>query len=57
VAKTGKPHTIVEDLILPAAMDMTGGILGERQKNYTMSSSNNFGGQDVLVSVLMEQKP
>ena len=36
VAKTGKPHTIVEDLILPAAADMVGAMLGEKaKKNYT----------------------
>ena len=29
VARTGKPHTIVEDLILPAAVDMAGTILEE----------------------------
>ena len=34
VARTGKPHTIVEDLILPAAVDMAGQCWGERQKNY-----------------------
>ena len=28
VASTGKPHTIVEDLILPAAADMAGTMLG-----------------------------
>ena len=28
VARTGKPHTIVEDLILPAAADMAGTMLG-----------------------------
>ena len=32
VAKTGKPHTIVEDLILPAAADMVGAMLGEKAK-------------------------
>ena len=30
VARTGKPHTIVEDLILPAAAEMTGTMLGEK---------------------------
>jgi hypothetical protein len=36
VARTGKPHTIVEDCILPAAADMDGTMLGEKaQKNYT----------------------
>jgi hypothetical protein len=36
VARTGKPHTIVEDLILPAAADMAGTMLGEKaNKNYT----------------------
>ena len=36
VARTGKPHTSVEDIILPAAVDMTGTLLGEKApKNYT----------------------
>jgi hypothetical protein len=36
VARTGKPHTIVEDLILLAAADMAGTMLGEKaQKNNT----------------------
>jgi hypothetical protein len=36
VARTGKPHTIVEDVILPATADMAGTILGEKaQKHYT----------------------
>ena len=41
VARTGKPHTIVEDLILPAAVDMAGTMLGEKVKNriQTMPSS------------------
>ena len=41
VAKTGKPHTIVEDLILPAVM--AGTMLGENanKKRQTMPSSNN----------------
>jgi hypothetical protein len=43
VARTGKTHTIVEDLILPAAVDMAGTLLGEKVKKtiQTMSSSNN----------------
>ena len=43
VARTGKPHTIVEDLILPAAMDMAGTMLGEKAQKtiQTMPSSNN----------------
>jgi hypothetical protein len=42
-SKTGKPHTIVEDLILPAAADMAGTMLGEKAKKtiQTMPSSNN----------------
>jgi hypothetical protein len=32
VARTGKPHTIVVDLILPAAADNAG---GKGPKNYT----------------------
>ena len=36
VARTGKPQTIVEDLIIPAATDMAGKMLGEKAKeNYT----------------------
>jgi hypothetical protein len=36
VARTGKPHTIVEDLIFPASVDMAGTMLGENaQKNDT----------------------
>ena len=99
VASTGKPHTIVEDLILPAAWIWLGRtMLGEKANEtiQTMPSSNNtvsrhisdmagdvlkqlllriqasefyalqlaestdvvdFGGQEVLVSVLMVQKP
>jgi hypothetical protein len=30
VARTGKPHTIVEDFILPTAADMAGTMLGEK---------------------------
>ena len=42
VARTGKPHTIVEDLIIPASADMAGTILGVRPKTVqTMTSSNN----------------
>ena len=43
VARTVKPHTIVEDLILPAAADMAGTMLGEKAKKtiQTMTSSNN----------------
>ncbi|KAL3978913.1 hypothetical protein ACER0C_017463 [Sarotherodon galilaeus] len=43
VAKTNKPHTIVEDLILPAALDMVGTMLGEKAKKTIQSipSSNN----------------
>ncbi len=43
MAKTGKPHTIVEDLIVPAATDMVGTMLGEKAKKtiQTMPSSNN----------------
>jgi hypothetical protein len=32
VAGTGKPHTIVEDLIIPADTDMAGTMLGEKAK-------------------------
>ena len=36
VARTGKPHAIVENLILPATMDMAGTMLGGKgQRNYT----------------------
>ena len=43
VARTGKPHTIVEDLILPAAVDMAGIMLGEKAQKtiQTIPSSNN----------------
>jgi hypothetical protein len=43
VARTGKPHTIVEELILRSAGDMAGTMLGEKNKKtiQTMSSSNN----------------
>ena len=42
VARTGKPHTIVEDLILPTAADMAGTMLGEKApKNYTDSAFIN----------------
>ena len=42
VARTGKTHTIVEDLIIPVAADMAGTMLGEMPKNtiQTMPSSN-----------------
>ena len=37
VARTGKPHTIVKDLIIPAAADMAGTMLGEKApKNSTL---------------------
>ena len=39
MAKTGKPHTIEEDLILPAAADMAGG--KGKTNIQTMPSSNN----------------
>jgi hypothetical protein len=32
VARTGKPKTIVEDLILPAAVDMAETMLGDKAK-------------------------
>jgi hypothetical protein len=36
VARTGKPHTIVEDLILTVAADMAGTMLvGKGKNNYT----------------------
>ena len=43
VAGTGKPHTIVEDLIIPAVADMAGTVLGEKSAKIiqTMPSSNN----------------
>ena len=43
VARTGKPHTIVEDFIIPAAVDMAGTTLKEKTpKNIQpISSSNN----------------
>ena len=33
MARTDKPHTIVEDLIIPAAADMAGTMLGEYPGN------------------------
>ena len=62
VARTDKPHTIVEDLILPAATDMAGTMLGEKAQKtiQTMSSSNNTVSQhtsdmagDVLKQLLL----
>ena len=43
VARTDKPHTIVGDLIISAAADMDGTMLGEKAKKniQTMPSSNN----------------
>ena len=43
MARTGKPHTIVGDLILPPAMDMAGTMLGGKAQKtiQTISSSNN----------------
>ncbi|KAI7789743.1 putative zinc finger BED domain-containing protein 5-like [Triplophysa rosa] len=43
VAKTGKSHTIVENLILPAAADIAGIMLGEKAKQtiQKMPSSDN----------------
>ena len=43
LARTGKHHTIVEALILPAAVDMGGTMLGEKAQKtiQTMPSSNN----------------
>ena len=54
VAKTGKPHTIVEDLIVPAAMDMVGAMLGEKAKKtiQTMPSSNNTVSRRISADVL-----
>ena len=42
MTRTGKPHAIVEDLILPTAADMAGTMLGEKAQKttQTMSSSN-----------------
>jgi hypothetical protein len=49
VARTGKPHTIVEDFILPAAVDMAGTMLGEKATKtiQTMPSSNNTVSQRI----------
>lgn len=42
MAKTGKPHTIVENLILPAAADIAGVMLGEKaRKAVQMMPSSN----------------
>ena len=42
--RTGKPHAIVEDLILPAVVDMAGSMLGEKAQKtiQTITSSNNI---------------
>ena len=62
VAKTGKPHHIVEDLILPAAADMAGTMLGVKAQStiQTMTSSNSTVSQrisdmaeDVLKQLLL----
>ena len=62
VARTGKPHIIVADLILPATADMAGTMLGEKDKKtiQTMTSSNNTVSQckrdmegDVLKQLLL----
>ena len=37
-AWTGKPHTIMEDLILPVAEDMAGTMLGEKAKKKTIQT-------------------
>jgi hypothetical protein len=49
MAWTGKPHTIVEDLILPAAADMAVTMLGEKAKKtiQTTSQSNNTVSQSI----------
>ena len=40
VTKTGKPHTTVEDLILPAAADDTAGtMLGEKGKKKNIDNA------------------
>ena len=39
--RTGKPHTIVEDLILPAAADMAGTMLGEKAKKIIQTMISN----------------
>ena len=39
VAKTGKPHTMVEDFILPAAADMAGTMLGEKAPKKTTDNA------------------
>jgi hypothetical protein len=56
VARTGRPHTIVEDLILPAAADMAGTTLGEKSKKtiQTMSSPNNTFSRDMAGDVLKQ---
>ena len=49
MAKTGKQHTIVEDLILSAVTDMVVTMLGEKAKKtiQTMPSSNNTVSQRI----------
>ena len=61
VARAGKPHTIVEDLIIPAAMDMAGIMLGEKAPKtiQTMPSNNTVSQRisdmagDVLKQLLL----
>jgi hypothetical protein len=60
VARTGKPHTIVEDLIHPAAVDMALSMLGYKTRKtiQTLSSSNNPVSQrisDMAGDVLKQQ--
>ena len=66
VARTGKPHTIMEDLILPAAADMAGTMLGGKAKKtiQVIPSSSNTVSQcisdmagDVLKQLLLPYKP
>ena len=49
VARTGKPHTIVEYLILPVAAYMAGTMLGEKaiRTIQTIPSSNNTVSQHI----------
>ena len=49
MARTGKPHTIAEDFILPAAVDMAGTMLGEKAKItiQRMPSSNNTNSRHI----------
>jgi hypothetical protein len=55
VARTGKPHTIVDDFILPAAADMAGTMLGERPKKLYLNSDDLFTSLYVIITYYLVQ--